>query len=80
MNRLRHTNILVLIASFEQPGSGKALVFPLMVFNLHHEIYWVEMSEGRVRDVMRMLFAAISYMHDELIIHRDLKPSNILGK
>jgi serine/threonine protein kinase len=35
-------------------------------------------SESEAREVMRMLLAAVKYLHSKGIVHRDLKPENIL--
>ena len=35
-------------------------------------------TENEARDVCRVLFGALAYMHERGIVHRDLKPENLL--
>lgn len=35
-------------------------------------------NEEEVRDICRVIFQAVEYIHSEGIVHRDLKPENIL--
>ena len=36
------------------------------------------LNEGQVKDVVKQLFLAINYLHQNKTVHRDLKPENIL--
>ena len=38
------------------------------------------LTEAQTAVIMRQVFSAIAYLHDQNICHRDLKPENILLK
>lgn len=77
LSKLDHINVINLIATIEDENEI-TLVFPFMKSNLSSEIDATAYNKGRCKDIMRMLFSGLEYMHSLKIMHRDIKPENIL--
>lgn len=79
VEQLDHINVISLISKLNVRGQ-MFLVFPLMQCTLNDEILSPNYSYtlGRTQDIIKMLLAGITHIHEKRILHRDLKPANIL--
>jgi calcium-dependent protein kinase len=79
LKKLDHPNLVKLYEYYEDEKS----VYITMEFCLGGELFQQisslqRLTEESVIEVMRQLFAVVSYIHSKGIVHRDLKPENIL--
>lgn len=77
LNRLHHPNIIGLR---DVVHHDKELVIALeyVQWNLRQYADQYDLRAAGVCNIMRQLFDAINYCHDNNVVHRDLKPHNIL--
>jgi len=77
LNRLHHPNIIGLR---DVVHHDKKLVIALeyVQWNLRQYADQYDLRPSGVRNIMRQLFDAINYCHENNVVHRDLKPHNIL--
>mmetsp|Transcript_1825 Transcript_1825/g.2881 ORF Transcript_1825/g.2881 Transcript_1825/m.2881 type:complete len:410 (+) Transcript_1825:135-1364(+) len=79
-SRLRHPNIVRLFGYFHDAKN----VYLILDYLPNGELFkYIASRGGRVeekmcRSYMKMLAAAVLYMHHHNVIHRDLKPENVL--
>jgi len=79
MKKLKHSNILPLVETYEDPdqiylvlelATGGEL-FDKIVDRGHY-------SESEASLIVKQILEAVSYLHVEGVVHRDLKPENLL--
>jgi len=77
LNRLHHPNIIGLR---DVVHHEKKLVIALeyVKWNLRQYCDQFELMPSIIQNIMRQLFDAINYCHENNVVHRDLKPHNIL--
>lgn len=79
LKRLDHPNIVNIIESFENPR----VCFLVLEYCAGGELLTrvarsATFSEAKAANIMKQLFSALIYCHNNGIIHRDLKPDNFL--
>lgn len=76
---LKHQHIIYLYANYDEPSYYYLVTEMMRGGELFDRIvaktYY---NEKEARDVLKILFEAISYCHSQRIAHRDLKPENLL--
>lgn len=79
LKALKHENIIFLYSSYNEPAFYYLVTEMMKGGELFDRIvaktYY---NEKEARDVCKILFGAIAYIHGEGIAHRDLKPENLL--
>jgi len=77
LNRLNHPNIIGLR---DVVHHERKLVIALeyVQYNLRQFADQFQLNETNVKKIMKQLFEAIRYCHEQNIVHRDLKPHNVL--
>jgi serine/threonine protein kinase len=72
--------VILLLETFNEPGSRFVLVFPFMPFDLSRLLRDKRLSKAQIKSALKDLFSALSFVHERGIVHRDIKPANILLK
>jgi hypothetical protein len=83
MSQLSHPNVMPVLASGADEGTGLWYAMPLALGSLADDLGRFGYLLGEMRDnaivaVMRDICAGIDYIHRVGVLHRDLKPQNVL--
>ena len=79
IKKLDHPNLVKVYEYYEDDKSVYITMEFCLGGELFHKISSLQrLTEDSVIEVMRQLFAVVSYIHSKGIVHRDLKPENIL--
>ncbi|OMJ70954.1 hypothetical protein SteCoe_30949 [Stentor coeruleus] len=74
-----HPNVIKFFEIFEEPSKVYISMEQCKGGELFEEILKRKnFSEQQVAKIMKEIFSALAYMHEQGIVHRDLKPENIL--
>jgi calcium-dependent protein kinase len=76
-----HPNVIKLYETFEGDNTYYFVMEIVEGTSLYDEIKnhsATPYKDDEIRDILKMLIAAIAYCADKNIMHRDLKPENIL--
>lgn len=77
-SRLRHPNIVQILASGEHEGRPYFAMELIEGGSLAQYVKRQQQPVGAVADFARKLALAVAHAHEQSIVHRDLKPANIL--
>ncbi|KAL6616999.1 Pkinase-domain-containing protein [Neocallimastix sp. 'constans'] len=78
LKNIKHENIIQIYDVYEDEKRVYLVLELAEGGELFDRIKEKSLTEDQARDVMRQLFEALDYLHDQGIAHRDLKPENIL--
>jgi hypothetical protein len=77
MSRLRHPNVMPVIANGTDDRVGLWYAMPLAHRSLADDLH-TNLSDQTILAVMRDICAGLNYIHHSGVLHRDLKPENVL--
>lgn len=79
LKKLDHPNIIRVYESFSDRNFYYIVMEHCSGGELFQEIIKQQrFPEAKCAQIMKQIFSAVAYLHDQRIVHRDLKPENIL--